>query len=79
MTPTWLMSVGIAGAERAYEMMKYKELSDFHWALSATVKSTDMSQVGVALFPSFWHFLSFHLSSFFYNNNNNNQNKERVK
>ena len=32
----------------------------FHRVLPATVKSTDMSQVvGVALFPSFKHFLFF--------------------
>jgi hypothetical protein len=33
-----------------------RELSSFHRVISATVMSTDMSQVGVALFPSFYDF-----------------------
>ena len=42
-----------------------KALLSFHWDLYATKMSTDMSQVGVALFPSFLtYFLSFHLSRF---------------
>ena len=36
----------------------------FHRVLSTTVMSTDVSQVGVALFPSFQHFSSFHLFRF---------------
>ena len=34
--------------------------------LSAPAMSTDMSQVGVVLFPCFKYFLSFHLSRFFF-------------
>ena len=55
--------------------MKYKELpgtlwlsapytSSFLWIISTTVMSTDVSQVGVTLFPSFKFFLSIHLSMF---------------
>ena len=39
------------------EKIKYKELSAntvaFHWTVSTPVMSTDVSQVGVALSPSF--------------------------
>ena len=38
--------------------------SSFYQNFSAPVMSTDMNQVGVALFPSFKHFLSFDLSRF---------------
>ena len=33
--------------------LKAPYIWSYHWALSATVMSTDVSQVGVALFPSF--------------------------
>ena len=36
----------------------------FHQVLSTTVMSTDVSQLDVALFPIFKHFLAFHLSRF---------------
>ena len=69
MTPIRVMSVDIAGAERAqWKLMEYQELSantvafisyrykitiNFHQALSAPAMSKGMSQVGVILFPSF--------------------------
>jgi hypothetical protein len=33
--------------------LKAPHISSFLWAISATTMSTDVSQVGVALFPSF--------------------------
>ena len=43
------MSVDIAGADRSQS----SEYIHFHRDLSVPVMSTDMSQVGVALFPLF--------------------------
>ena len=43
--------------------LKAPYISSFHWTLSTPVISTDVSQVGVTLFPS-QHFSSFHLSRF---------------
>ena len=64
MTPTSLMSVKITLAEIAWRKMKYKALLTntvaesslyfiFLWAITATVMSTEVSQVGVTLFLSF--------------------------
>ena len=41
------------------QLMKAPFISSFLWPISATVMSTDVSQVDVALFPCFEHFLSF--------------------
>ena len=46
--------------------MKAPYISHFLRPISATVMSIDVNQVGVALFPSFQHFLSFYLSRFFF-------------
>ena len=45
MTPTWLLSVDIAGVDRS-------QFIYFHRDLSNPAMSTDSSQVGVTLFPS---------------------------
>ena len=47
------MSVDIPGAERAQCKDESSFISSFHQALTAPVISTDVSQVGVALFLSF--------------------------
>ena len=39
--------------------LKAPYISSSHWSLSTPVMSTDMSQVGVALFPSFEHFFIY--------------------
>ena len=41
-------------------MLKAPYISSFQWALSIPVMSTDLSQAGLALFPSFSYFLSNH-------------------
>ena len=44
--------------------LKAPHVLSFLWAISSTRLSTDMSQVGVTLFPRFLNFLSFYLSRF---------------
>ena len=39
-------------ADESQCWLKAPYISSFHWALSASVISTDVSQVGVPLFPS---------------------------
>jgi hypothetical protein len=52
-------------ADEATVLAESSEYIHFHHDLSAPAISTDMSQVGVTLFPSFLYiFLSFHLSRF---------------
>ena len=41
---------------KATGLAKAPYISSFYWAVTATVMSTDMSQVDVTLFPSFLHF-----------------------
>ena len=57
-TPTWLLSIDIAGASSSADEShsagrKLQYFIYFHCDLSTPLMSTDSSQVGVVLFPSF--------------------------